>query len=100
MILGRLGEKTVKSSVLEVMVQGFTMLVVKVTLARLGEDMTLAMTLERLGEKAIKSFVLEGVAMQPTWMVVKRTLRRLGLKNMKFLVLEVMVEQSDWIATY
>ena len=39
-----------KSSVLDVMVQGFTMLV---TLARLGEDMTLAMTMGRLGEKAI-----------------------------------------------
>ena len=44
------------------------------TLARLGEDMALAMTLGRLGEKAIKCSVLEGVAMQPTWMVVKRTL--------------------------
>ena len=36
---------------------------VHVTLARLGESMTLAMTLRRLGEKAIKSYVLEGVAM-------------------------------------
>ena len=53
-----------KSLVLEVMVKQSNLLVVKkVTLARLGENLTLGMT---LGEKAIKSSVLEGVAMQPT----------------------------------
>ena len=93
MSLGRPGEKTVNSAVLQVLVQLFTRWVIEqVTRARTGENMTLVTTLGRLGKKAIKFSMSEGVTMQHTRLVMKISLGQLGKTTLRSSVLEGMVE--------